>query len=405
MRRPRRSIALRYGVAVAVAALALFLTTQYAVMLGRSMFLLFTAAVMLSAWYGGFGPGVVTTIVGVLVSAFYLLPPAGSVAVRDPYDILELTIFLGVGVLISMLNGAHHRFADEIHRLNGELYQRVVERTKELEEANQALRVEIAEHQKAERQFAASNAELERFAYVASHDLKEPLRMVTSYTQLLARRYKDRLDADADEFIRYAVDGATRMQQLIDDLLAYSRVGARNKDIRAVDCNVVLNRVLLNLAAAIAESEATVTHDPLPTVTGDAIQLMQLFQNLIGNAVKFRGERAPRVHVGVARQHGAQDDWLFSVSDNGIGIEAQYAERIFMMFQRLHTREEYAGTGIGLAICKKIVEGHGGRIWVKSQLGRGATFYFTLPISSGDRQDGDAKGIVWGGMADSETHR
>ncbi len=375
MRRPRRSIALRYGVAVAVAALALFLTTQYAVMLGRSMFLLFTAAVMLSAWYGGFGPGVVTTIVGVLVSAFYLLPPAGSVAVRDPYDILELTIFLGVGVLISMLNGAHHRFADEIHRLNGELHQRVVERTKELEEANQALRVEIAEHQKAERQFAASNAELERFAYVASHDLKEPLRMVTSYTQLLARRYKDRLDADADEFIRYAVDGAT-----------------------------LLNRVLLNLAAAIAESEATVTHDPLPTVTGDAIQLMQLFQNLIGNAVKFRGERAPRVHVGVARQHGAQDDWLFSVSDNGIGIEAQYAERIFMMFQRLHTREEYAGTGIGLAICKKIVEGHGGRIWVKSQLGRGATFYFTLPISSGDRQDGD-EGIVWGGMADSETHR
>jgi PAS domain S-box-containing protein len=230
-----------------------------------------------------------------------------------------------------------------------------------------------------------SNTELEQFAYVASHDLQEPLRMVASYTQLLGRRYKGKLDSEADEFICYAVEGATRMQVLINDLLAYSRVGTRGKPFSMTDCNEVLARALANLKLASEEAEAQITADRLPTVEGDPTQLMQLFQNLVGNAIKFRSpERRPGIHItATARQaeHAERPrfEWLFAVRDNGIGIEEKYFGRIFIIFQRLHTREQYPGTGIGLAVCKKIVERHGGRIWVESILGKGSTFYFTLP--------------------------
>ena len=225
-------------------------------------------------------------------------------------------------------------------------------------------------------ELARSNRELEQFAYVASHDLQEPLRMVTNYVQLLARRYKGKLDSDADDFINFAVDGALRMWKLINDLLAYSRVGMRAKELEATDCETVFSQTLDNLRVAIEENEAVVTHTPLPTVKGDHLQLGQLFQNLIGNAIKFRGDEPPRVHLS-AKRNGS--GWTFSVRDNGIGIAPEYAERIFVIFQRLHGREEYPGTGIGLALCKKIVERHGGRIWVESEVGKGATFYFTLP--------------------------
>jgi PAS domain S-box-containing protein len=226
-------------------------------------------------------------------------------------------------------------------------------------------------------ELARSNTELERFAYVASHDLQEPLRMVASYTQLLARRYKGKLDADADEFIGYAVDGATRMQQLINALLDYSRVGTRIKPFEATDCEAVFSNAVANLNAAIKETDAVVEHDPLPTVVADATQMVQLFQNLIGNAVKFHGDEKPEVHVKAARNG---TEWIFSVSDNGIGIDPKYFDRIFVIFHRLHGRGEYPGTGIGLAICKKIIERHKGRIWVESQPGKGATFYFTIPM-------------------------
>ena len=200
--------------------------------------------------------------------------------------------------------------------------------------------------------------------------------MVASYTQLLARRYRGRLDADADEFIGYAVEGVTRMQELINDLLAYSRVGTRAKPFEPTDVGAVLERTLVNLQPAIEESGAVVTHDRLPTILADPVQLGQLFQNLIGNAIKFRSAEPPRIHVSAALADG---EWTFGVRDNGIGIDMEFADRIFVMFQRLHSRSEYAGTGIGLAICKKIVERHGGRMGVRSAPGRGSTFTFTIP--------------------------
>jgi light-regulated signal transduction histidine kinase (bacteriophytochrome) len=226
-----------------------------------------------------------------------------------------------------------------------------------------------------------SNLELEQFAYIASHDLQEPLRMVASYTQLLSKRYAGRLDADADEFIGFAVDGASRMQRLIDDLLAYSRVGTTGKELVHTSSEAALTQARRNLWGAILDSGATVTHGPLPNVLADETQLVQLFQNLIGNGIKYQAAGDPTIHV-TATPTG-EDAWTFAVTDNGLGIDPQYFERIFGMFQRLHRRDEFAGTGIGLAISKKIVERHGGTISVESEPGHGSTFRFVLPASPG----------------------
>jgi light-regulated signal transduction histidine kinase (bacteriophytochrome) len=231
-----------------------------------------------------------------------------------------------------------------------------------------ALRVET-------EKLTRSNQDLEQFAYVASHDLQEPLRMVTSYVQLLSKRYKAKLDADANEFIDFAVDGAVRMRRLINDLLAYSRVGTHGKELSPIDSEAILAESVNDLKLMIEENGALVTHDHLPTVLADRFQLGQLFQNLIGNAIKFRGNESPRVHISASRNGKG---WVFSVRDNGIGISPEFNERIFIIFQRLHNREQYAGTGIGLAICKKIVERHGGHIWVESEVGKGSTFRFSL---------------------------
>jgi PAS domain S-box-containing protein len=242
--------------------------------------------------------------------------------------------------------------------------------------AEEALRRAHRDLERKAADLARSNAELQQFAYVASHDLQEPLRMVSSYTQLLLRRYAGMFDDDAKDFMGFIVDGATRMKQLIEDLLAYSRVGTRGRDPEPTDAGAALDQALANLRASVEAIGATVTHDPMPTVTADESQLVQLFQNLIGNALKFKGEEAPRIHVGAQEKDA---EVVLSVRDNGIGIDPQYFERIFVIFQRLHSKAEYPGTGIGLAICKKIVDRHGGRIWVESQPGRGSTFYCTLP--------------------------
>jgi PAS domain S-box-containing protein len=243
---------------------------------------------------------------------------------------------------------------------------------------------EIAERKRIETELnhlmdvlARSNGELEQFAYVASHDLQEPLRMVTSFLQLLKSRYGGKLDTDADEFIDFAVDGATRMKTLINDLLIYSRVGTASKPSMPISGDEVFNRAAANLRIVIEESGAEITHDPLPTIVADDTQIVQLFQNLIGNALKFRSAETPKIHIGVKEMDG---EWVISFKDNGIGIEPEYKERIFIIFQRLHLSTDYPGTGIGLAVCKKIVERHGGKIWVESELGQGATFYFTMPM-------------------------
>jgi PAS domain S-box-containing protein len=235
--------------------------------------------------------------------------------------------------------------------------------------AQQSLQQTIADLQR-------SNTELEEFAYVASHDLQEPLRAVGGCVQILQRRYSDKLDDRADELITHAVEGASRMQNLINDLLAYSRVGTRGKSFAPVNCNQIVADALRGLQISIRESGAQLEVKNLPTVIADSGQLAQVFQNLIANAIKFRGEVVPEVTIDARKTDG---DWLFAVRDNGIGIEPQYFERIFVMFQRLHTRTEYSGTGIGLAICKKIVERHGGRIWIESEKDQGTTFYFTIP--------------------------
>jgi len=301
-----------------------------------------------------------------------------------------------LGVMTFFTRETHEFGAEEVEFLstvagqaaiaihNAQLYEESMKSKDKLEQINTVLAQQAAE-------LARSNTELEQFAYVASHDLQEPLRMITGYTNLLAKRYKDKLDKDANEFISFAVDGAKRMHCLINDLLTYSRVGTRPKEFTPVHCETVLAKTLLGLHVALQECGATVTHEPLPTLMGDETQLGQLFQNLVGNGIKYRNSKRPEVYISCRRDSG---NWLFAVKDNGIGIDPQYAERIFLIFQRLHTREEYAGTGIGLAVCKKIVERHSGRIWVESELGKGATFFFTLPalveeqITAADKTNG-----------------
>jgi light-regulated signal transduction histidine kinase (bacteriophytochrome) len=313
--------------------------------------------------------------------------------VLDHLVVLTITVMMFAGVLlIAPLFKDIKRAAETLRQAKTQLEINVAKRTEELRDANARLAVELDERRRAEylltqyaEELKRSNTELEQFAYVASHDLQEPLRMVASFTQLLAKRYQGKLDREADEFIGFAVDGATRMQSLINDLLAYSRVGSRGKPFQPVNCAAVVSQALANLASTVEEAHAVVTQDRLPTVPGDAGQLVQLFQNLIANAIKFRGPDLPEIHVTANQTDGG---WTFAIRDNGIGIPAEHFDRIFSIFQRLHRRSDYAGTGIGLAICKKIVERHGGRIWVESNPGRGSTFYFTLPEEEDTAHDG-----------------
>jgi signal transduction histidine kinase len=276
-------------------------------------------------------------------------------------DSLGLLFLAAAGLVIYGEMRQRSRAEEEIRKLNEGLERKVAERTAEL--AERALDLE------------RSNRDLQQFAYVASHDLQEPLRTVASFTQLLAKRYGDKLDDKAREFIGFAVDGSKRMQTLINDLLSFSRVGTQGKALGAVNSDAALDAVLKGLKRSIEESGAVITRDRLPTVLADEGQLTQLLQNLVANAIKFQGAGVPRIHIG-AERNGSE--WKVSVRDNGIGIAPEHHERIFVIFQRLHNKKQYPGTGIGLAVCKKIAERHGGRIWVEATAGGGSTFRFTI---------------------------
>lgn len=288
------------------------------------------------------------------------------------------------------------RAQEALQRAYAELEERVRERTRELAQANEQLQKEIAEHRRTQellalkaKELARSNAELEQFAYLVSHDLQEPLHVAAGFLQLLARRYRNDLDPKAQEFIDNALNSITRMEQMIRDLLDYSRVTSRGKDFVPVALDPLVDRVLQDLSLIIQAKKAVITRDPLPTVLADPAQLTRVFQNLIGNALKFCGDKPPRIHIGARPVNG---QWEIFVQDQGIGIDPKHFDRIFLMFERLHSRQEYPGTGIGLAICKKIIERHGGRIWVDSQPGCGATFFFTLPAATVSAATGGDKG-------------
>ena len=330
----RQHIAISAGILLVCLALAVLLAIRAQRVISQPIRLLVDATRQISQ-RGDFAVRVVKTSddeIGVLIDAFNRM--LQLLAARD-----------------AQLAQHRQHLEDEVHQ-----------RTRRLEEVAQEL--------------SRSNTELEQFAYIASHDLQEPLRMVRSYVQLLQRRYQGRLDETADKYIGYAIDGATRMTRMINDLLEYSRVMTRGKPVGPIDCEQAWAEAVANLRKVIEETGAQVTCDPLPRVTADFAQVVQLFQNLIGNAVKYRSDRPPRIHASARPQDG---QWVFSVRDNGIGIEPQYRERVFVIFQRLHGRGEYSGTGIGLAVCKRIVERHGGSIWVESESGRGSTFFFTIP--------------------------
>jgi signal transduction histidine kinase len=321
-----------------------------------------------------------------LVGIFMLGPKLSGDSYTHDDQIVLTTLANQIAVAIENARLYSHlqRTLAALRQAHDELETRVIQRTADLAQANQALEEEIKVRKHAEevihqytRELERSNQELQQFAYVASHDLQEPLRMVSSYLQLLERRYREQLSDDARDFIDFAVDGAKRMQALIDDLLAYSRVGTRGKPFTPVALDQVVEHAVSNLGIALRETQATVVYGELPVVEGDSTQLVQLFQNLIGNALKFHSNQPPRIRIIDCRQNGMAE---ISVADNGIGIDPDYAERIFLIFQRLHTREEYPGNGIGLAICKRIIERHGGKIWVDSKPGSGSTFHFTLPV-------------------------
>ena len=267
----------------------------------------------------------------------------------------------GVGSISTDITERKH-LEEQLKAAHENLEQKVEERTEELLKSNIELK--------------RSNDELERFAYVSSHDLQEPLRMVTLYSQLLERRYKDKLDSDADDFIGYIVENAKRMKQLIDDLLEYSRVKSQLAEFENVDLEKIFDLVVNNLSMTISENNVDVTHKPLPMIFADQNQMLQVFQNLITNAIKFQGKKSPEIKISAQK---GQKEWTFSVTDNGIGIKPEHQKQIFDVFKRLHTRDEYPGTGIGLSIVQKIITHHGGRIWVESELGKGSTFYFTIP--------------------------
>jgi signal transduction histidine kinase len=361
----------RFSIAPAAAGMGLLLriaVTQW-VGSGFPTYITFYPVVILAALFGGFWPGILATLMSALMVDYWILPPEGMFKYTSAVDLVGQLFFIGMGALMSAVAG-------RLRFIRSHLEQLVVERTT-------SLRNEMEERKKAEESvrksaddLARSNKDLEQFAYVASHDLQEPLRAVAGFMGLLKKQYHASLPGEASEYIDYAIEGAERMQTLIEGLLAYSRVGRKETTFSSFNMNEAVDGALLNLQTAVAESGASIIRGDMPFVNADLLQMTQLMQNLIGNSLKFHGQGRPEIFIGSEKKDGKL---IFSVRDNGIGIDPKYFDRIFMIFQRLHTRDKYKGTGIGLALCKKIVERHGGSIWVESKPNEGSTFYFSIP--------------------------
>jgi signal transduction histidine kinase len=382
-------LGLHYAIALFLGAGAMSLAAKLEGSPNSGLFLYAIGVVIVTTLIGGRGPGLLCVLICILWSAYRSLEPTYSVLLYSSSHVTRLFIFSLLSTIFILIIDRLKRSTAQLRKLNLELENRIDERTKYLREANHALEdtnriliVEIAQRQEAEEvakqheeELIRSNVELERFAYMSSHDLKEPLRMISNYSQLLSRKLKGRLDEDCQEYLHQVIDASKRMDELIRDVLAYCEIGSTHKRWKETDCNILFQRVVQNLSLSIHENRALVTSDSLPLLHVNEVEILQLFQNLVSNALKFHGERPPRIHLSCKHEKG---DWLFSVCDNGIGIDPSYQQRIFEIFQRLHTRGEYSGTGIGLAICKKVVENHGGKIWVESNVGQGATFFFTF---------------------------
>lgn len=356
-----RPVIVRYAIAVLAMGFATGISLFIHQVLGEhpGVQIVFWIALLASAWWGGYGPGVLASILVV-----YVIPYAFDVRFHPTNtDITRLVLLSGLSLMVSYIADRRRQAEMALRLANEMLEERVQQRTAELERSNAGLRT--------------VNEALNQFAYSASHDLQEPLRMLTIYSQMFQHKYKGQLDERADEYIRYMVEGAKRMEALLSSLLSYTQViNIAPGESRAVDANAVLANALSNLSAAIEESGAEFICNPLPPVRMQEIHLLQLFQNLIGNAIKYRGKEPPRIEISASKRGR---ECTICVSDNGIGIPPEYADQIFQMFKRLHSPTEYAGTGVGLALCRRIVEHYGGRIWVESEEGKGAKFYFTAP--------------------------
>jgi light-regulated signal transduction histidine kinase (bacteriophytochrome) len=345
--------------------------------------MLYVAPVMVSLWLPQQRATLITAgLCSILLFIGFFISPQGA----------DLSIALANRAMAFVVIGAtaylciqRRQVKQELQQARDEMEQQVERRTAQLSEINARLEEEVQERRRAEQELLRSNSQLEQFAYVVSHDLQEPLRAVKSYVELIQRRYEEKLNSVGREFVGYAIEGAQRMQSLIGGLLEFSRVGTRGQPFATTECNMVVESALANLRVAIEESGAVVNHDPLPKVNADELQLIRLFQNLIGNAIKFRGSQTPQVQISAEK---TEEMWRFAFRDNGIGIESQHAETIFLISRRLHSREEYPGDGIGLAVCKQIVERHGGKIWVEAAPDQGSVFYFTLPVDTNNQPAG-----------------
>ncbi len=377
----------RYLIALLVLAAASAITEAVLHTTGSrpTISVVFLLAIMASAWWGGYGPGILSTL---LTLAF--LPFLITHHWTFTSNPTQVVLVLLISVLISSVSASRRKVERALREANEQLDEHVRERTEELQRANLALKENEAHLLRQADQLARSNADLQQFAYVASHDLQEPLRLIAIYTELLGTNYTGRLDADADRFIGVIVDGVRRMENLIRDLLIYSRtIHGDPAPAEPIEVSEAMRAATFNLEASIAQSGAIIENGPLPVVPYDRVQLIQVFQNLLSNAIKYRGETAPVIKVTAADVTARDGDlnWVFSVRDNGLGIHADYHETIFSPFKRLHGAE-YAGTGVGLAICRRIVERHGGTIWVESEPGGGSTFFFTVPVNPGNTLNG-----------------